>query len=602
MATQAQLAAVQQLYVGYLGRAADSAGQQFWANAIANGTATIASVATGFTLSNEYKATYGGLSTSDLVEQVYNNVLSRAPDAAGKAFWVAALANGTVKADTLVATIVTNLGALDQQTINNKVFVAQTYTDTVGDQYSPAGGASVLVGVTNDPATVTKAIDAINSGAVPGQVPGQALINAETSANAAVVAYETSTKAAADALVAKLAATKTLAGVDQTTATDGIDATASKFSDKVTALVTDAKNFRDAITTAPGGDADTTVLVTRAGTADTALTTAFNALTVTQKGQANTYKAAIATEATAKAAQATVIEKAGVVASLAADASAVAGFTAHNGGTAPADLAAASAALYTAYVNGTVAQRTAIDTEFKDSSFYASFKTSAVKDAAYADAVKATATAKDVLDTTTGTVKGSVAGDTYIAALKAKTDADNLVTAAKAADADKAAVKAIADAYDALNTTAGNASQAITDFNIKNVGVSKVTDLGASTTGTAPVKDTFYFADKTATVEKGADYTIGSFAAGDSIVLGNGYAFNKGALADSNNNALEFFLVKTDTGTQVVIESKVFGGASVTADAHTGVASVPNDAVTVINLTGVTTDHVAVNNGVISYV
>ena len=433
--------------------------------------------------------------------------------------------------------------------------------------------------MTNDPATVTKAIDAINSGAVAGQVPGQALINAEVSANAAVVAYET--------------ATKTLAGADQATDTDAIIAT-STFADKVAALVADAKDFRDAVTAAPGGDADTTVLVTRAATADTALTTAFNALTVTQKGQANTYKAAIATEATAKAAQATAIEKAGVVASLDADASAAAGFTAHGLGTT-------AATLYTDYVTGTAAQRTAIDTQFKDSSFYATFKASAVKDAAYADAVKATATAKDALDVA-GAVVGTAAGDAYISALDTKTAADNLVTAAKAADADKAAVKAIADAYDALNTTAGNASQAITDFNTKNLGVSKVTDLGVSVAGTVPVKDTFYFADKANTVEKGADYIIGSFAAGDSIVLGNGYTFNKGALTDGKNDVLEFFLVKTDTGTQVVIESKVFGGASVTADASTGVASVAADAVTVINLTGVTTDHVAVNNGVISYV
>ena len=140
MATQAQIKAVQQLYVGYLGRAADSAGLAFWADAIANGTATIASVATGFTLSNEYKAAYAGLDSAALVDQVYTNVLGRAADAEGKAYWVDALAKGTVTADTLVSFIVTNLGALDQATINNKVFVAQTYTDTAGASYNTAAG------------------------------------------------------------------------------------------------------------------------------------------------------------------------------------------------------------------------------------------------------------------------------------------------------------------------------------------------------------------------------------------------------------------------------------------------------------------------------
>ena len=190
MATQAQITAVQQLYVGYLGRAADSAGLAFWADAIANGTATIASVATGFTLSNEYKAAYAGLDSAALVDQVYTNVLGRAADAEGKAYWVDALAKGTVTADTLVSFIVTNLGALDQATINNKVFVAQTYTDTVGDAYTPAGGAAVLVGVDSTAASVNVALANIAAGTVIGQVPGQALIANVVAAEAAIPALE----------------------------------------------------------------------------------------------------------------------------------------------------------------------------------------------------------------------------------------------------------------------------------------------------------------------------------------------------------------------------------------------------------------------------
>ena len=41
MATQAQIAAVQQLYIGYLGRAADKAGLDFWTNAVATGVSTL---------------------------------------------------------------------------------------------------------------------------------------------------------------------------------------------------------------------------------------------------------------------------------------------------------------------------------------------------------------------------------------------------------------------------------------------------------------------------------------------------------------------------------------------------------------------------------
>ena len=40
MATQANLDAVQKLYIAYLGRAADQAGLNFWANAIESGVST----------------------------------------------------------------------------------------------------------------------------------------------------------------------------------------------------------------------------------------------------------------------------------------------------------------------------------------------------------------------------------------------------------------------------------------------------------------------------------------------------------------------------------------------------------------------------------
>ena len=60
--------------------------------------------------------------------------------------------------------------------------------------------------------------------------------------------------------------------------------------------------------------------------------------------------------------------------------------------------------------------------------------------------------------------------------------------------------------------------------------------------------------------------------------------------------------MNTDTGTQVVIENQNFGSSQVTASATTGVAASNSDNLSVITLTGVTADHLAVNNGVISYV
>ena len=642
MATQAQLAAVQQLYVGYLGRAADSAGQQFWANAIANGTATIASVATGFTLSAEYKAAYGGLTTDALVEKVYNNVLGRTPDAEGKAFWVAALASGKVTADTLVATIVTNLGALDQQTINNKVFVAQTYTDNVGANYNVAAGSAVLVGVDSTAASVAAATAKIAAGSLPGQVPGEGLVNALAAAQAAEAAVQTGNTAAVNALVTKLAAPTVFAdGSDATgTATDGALA---NYAAKVNAITLDAKAFRDKVSLD-----STTVLQTKASDAAIALTAATTGVTAAaDKALVATYNTAVANEASALAAKPTAIVKGNVIGGLQADASAAAGLATL--GTpkviiTPADptatppvaevstpaVPATAAKVYTDYVNGTALQRAAIETALKDSAYFATFKETVVKDASYLDAVKAKLAAQDALDTdataSTQVVDGvtisnadagggTAATNTYINAAKAKAAADALVAKAVAADADVAAVKVITDANKVANDATVKAGANIDTFNNDPANVANKVEIKAinvAAPGTnvsdSTVKETFYFADK-AGLTAGTDYVIGTagattqFGAGDSIVLGSGLTYNSGALSTGDNNKAEFFLVKSDAGVQVVVESTVAGSTNTATNATTGaVTTTGTDTTTVITLTGVSIDHVSVANGVISYV
>ena len=62
------------------------------------------------------------------------------------------------------------------------------------------------------------------------------------------------------------------------------------------------------------------------------------------------------------------------------------------------------------------------------------------------------------------------------------------------------------------------------------------------------------------------------------------------------------FFVKGSTGTQVVIETEAFGSAvGNTVNATTGDITASTNA-TVINLVGVTADHLSYANGVVSYV
>ncbi len=603
-------AQVQELYVGLLGRAADKAGLDYWLGQLnAEGsTLTLENLRANFVNEQpEYAATYGSLARADLVTAIYQNLFERTPSADEVNYW----ANGTVSADQMVVAFLNGASAADKQVVGNKVFVAETYSNTVGANYTAAGATAAVANVDGTAASVSAATAAIANGSLAGSVPAQGLINALASAQAAVPAFETANKAAVDALVAKLAPIDTASD-----ATDLLNAN-SAFSAKLAAAKTDADEAR---TAAGKGEADTSVLITRAATAATELDAARAALTPAEKANASKYEAAVTAEAAAKAAAATATDKAAVVAGLGADATATAGLAALGTPDDPATPAADGVPLtatqvYSNYVNGTAAARTAIDTAFKDSKYYSTFKATVAKDAAYADAIKATTAAKDLLDTDTAvnasvdvngvtvtlandTTAGSAAANTFVTKAVAKAEADATVKAAQAADATKATVDALVKQYADVNKAIGTAGDAITAFNAANTTV-KAVAIAAGAADSA-VKETFYFAAKPTGIAAD-DVAISNFGAGDSIVLGSNVTYNSGALSAGNNNAAEFFLVKTDAGVQVVIENTVYGSAGVTPVAATGVASAA-DNLTVITLTGVTVDHVSVANGVISYV
>lgn len=620
MATQAQLAAVQQLYVGYLGRAADSAGQQFWANAIANGTATIASVATGFTLSAEYKAAYGGLTTDALVEKVYNNVLGRTPDAEGKAFWVAALASGKVTADTLVATIVTNLGALDQQTINNKVFVAQTYTDTVGAAYTPAGGSAVLVGVTNDSATVTTALANIAAGTVAGQVPGGAQIAAVVAAGAAITALEKAIAASnptSDGVV-------NTDGVGGANVKDGLvteaeakDVQAAAQNDR-DAIGGSTTSLKDASDTAASNLLNAKALVAVSSSTIKANVTAYDNAIAAQKALVGSTQGTPAVGADPLDPAYIPAKTAAQVAEAKADAAAQTALTAVDSSLNAVGATTTYATLSTAFGSAitTKAQlQAALElTTSTSTANKAALVTELQKVTTYGQTAIDTVTAHKAIadaNVNVGTAAAADFGTTgYLtAAQNAASTADTLVKAT-AADVVVAAAKAVVAQYSAADDKLTLAQTALNTYKAANTDKvvihNDLANQGTTASGALTAKsDVFYFS----TVDKTAnnDFAIGTatsaatkFGAGDSIVLSSGLTYNSGALSTGDNNKAEFFLVQKGTDTLVVIETAAYGSASVTGTAAGATTLSPDAAV--ITLTGVNVADLTVSNGVISHV
>ena len=577
---------IQQLYVGLLGRAADQGGLNWWVDQVTTGGRTLEDIRASFVTSTEYTTTYGAATTrTDLVTAIYSNLFERTPSADELAYWVS---TDTRPADQLVTAFLEFASTADQAVINNKTFVAQTYTDTVGADFNAATAAAVIANVDGTSASVSVALENLNSGSLPGQVPGVGLINGLAAAQAAQATYETANKAAVDALAVKF---------------DIKDAAydALSFTAQLAAVKGAADTARvDAGTTGGTPEASTSVLEIRVADAKKALETARAA--EANKTDAAAYEAAYAKNISVKGAAANDVLAAtaglDAVTTTSAKLGDLEGVAAlEKAGTAPdfsPTTGSASQALYDYYVaaDTTAAQRQIIDAKFADTSFYTTFKTTAVIDVADKAAVQALADA------------AAKVGTPFENAVKAVADASATFEAAKLADADKAAADALTTSHDAAVKAVTDAGDALDTYNSTHTDT-KVVELG-TVAASDTVKEAFYFAEKATAAN---DFTIGTaavatshFGAGDAIVLGAGYSFNSGALSTGDNNKLEFFFVKTDAGTQVVIETANFGSAAATPSATTGVAPAANDNLAVITLTGVTADHLSVNNGVISYV
>ncbi len=90
---QSKAAPVARLYFAYFLRIPDYGGLQYWTGQARAG-ASLESISAQFAASPEFASRYGALSNAQFVTLVYNNVLGRAPDAGGLAYWTSQLDTG----------------------------------------------------------------------------------------------------------------------------------------------------------------------------------------------------------------------------------------------------------------------------------------------------------------------------------------------------------------------------------------------------------------------------------------------------------------------------------------------------------------------------
>jgi len=95
-------ASIARIYYGALDRNPDVAGLTYWTGVLERG-ASLAQVGDAFASTPEFQAKYGGLGNPAFVGSLYQNVLDRAPDPSGLAYWTGQLDAGVSRGAVTVA-------------------------------------------------------------------------------------------------------------------------------------------------------------------------------------------------------------------------------------------------------------------------------------------------------------------------------------------------------------------------------------------------------------------------------------------------------------------------------------------------------------------
>lgn len=98
----ADLTTLTELYIAYFNRAPDALGLSFWATAFQKNGFSFDAIADLFFEQPETVALYSGMSNSDFVTAVYNNVLGRDPELDGFNFWTGQLNAGNITESSFI--------------------------------------------------------------------------------------------------------------------------------------------------------------------------------------------------------------------------------------------------------------------------------------------------------------------------------------------------------------------------------------------------------------------------------------------------------------------------------------------------------------------
>ncbi|MBS1187377.1 MAG: hypothetical protein H6R04_1395 [Burkholderiaceae bacterium] len=163
---------VEKLYIAYYGRPADPVGLIYWAGKLAETGGSLKGIIDMFANSAESSALYGSSSTTEArITAIYKNVLGRAPDTAGLAFYKQLIDSKTSTLGNLALDILNGAtSGNDALFVETRLDIANRFTTAVHEgnlDYSGTAAAAVartlINSVTSDPATITNALNKLSA-------------------------------------------------------------------------------------------------------------------------------------------------------------------------------------------------------------------------------------------------------------------------------------------------------------------------------------------------------------------------------------------------------------------------------------------------------
>ncbi|MBL4783403.1 MAG: hypothetical protein JKX92_14280 [Porticoccaceae bacterium] len=137
--------AIEEIYIGLLGRAADAGGLNYWAAEIDSGSITLEKVRANIVNEqSEYAIELGSKTRVEVVIALYERMFERRPEAEGLDYWVSGGGAG-VNVDQLVLALSAGAALADRLVLDNKVEAAVYYTGRTLDSSYSADAATAAV-------------------------------------------------------------------------------------------------------------------------------------------------------------------------------------------------------------------------------------------------------------------------------------------------------------------------------------------------------------------------------------------------------------------------------------------------------------------------